>query len=200
MPRTPFFLRPSTAASDARVINNLPGRFPTEDWHAHYWDVSAAGDLRDRHCVIQLPRGSGRLMPEVRIGDAGVVKKVRRWGVTISSALFELSGFDPQAYLTHDAAQYPGGDDEEVIDVVMRAANFDLPGEFIIASDEHPFLLFDPSGALKGSFARGHSYLGALAFYVTGGSNTATFNTMRHLDRDLYERAVRTMLAELRKK
>lgn len=199
MPRTIHQLRPSAADPDARVINNLPGRFATEDWHAHYWDVSTAGELRDRHCVIQLPDGSGRLLPEVAIGADGVVKRVRRWGVTISSALFESIGFDPPAYLTHDAAHYPGGDDEEIVDVVMRAANFDLPSQFVISSDEHPFLLFDPSGVLKGSYTKGHSYLGALAFYVSGGTNIATFNTMRHMDRDLYERAVQTLLAELRK-
>jgi hypothetical protein len=193
-------LRPSTAPPDAQAVNNLPGRFPTEEWRAHYWDVSAAGVLRDRHCVIELPRGAGRAQPVVQIGEDGVVKKVRRWGVTISSALFDGVGFDALAHLTHDAGQFPGGDDEEVVDVVMRAANFDLPGEFIIASDEHPFLLFDPSGALKGSYTKAHAYLGALAYFVTGGSNTATFNTMRHLDRSLYDRAVESMLKELRKK
>lgn len=193
-------LRRSLAAPDAKVINNLPGRYPIEDWHAYYWDVSAAGDLRDRHCIIQLPQGSGANLREVLIGEQGIVMKVRRWGVTISSSLFESVEFDPQEYLTHDAALYPGGDDEEIVAVVMRAANFDLPSEFVIASDEHPFLLFDPSGDLKGSYVKGHSYLGALAYYVSKGSNTATFNTMRHLDRDLYERAVESMLRELRKK
>ncbi len=199
MPRKPFALRASSAAPDAQIINNLPGRYPTEDWHAYYWDVNAGGELRDRHCIIQLPADSGTRQPMVSIGDAGVVLKVRRWGVTISSALFETVAFDPLDYLTHDAASYPGGDDEEIVDVVMRAANFDLPGEFIIASDEHPFLLFDPSGELKGSHSKSHSYLGALAYYVTKGGNTATFNTMRHFDRALYERAVETMLRELRK-
>src|SRR5574337_158746 len=137
MPRSTYTLRRSSASPDAQVINNLPGRFATEEWHAHYWDVSTEGVLRDRHCVIELPRGAGRVLPAVAIGSDGVIKKVRRWGVTISSRLFEGIAFDAQAHLTHDAAQYPGGDDEEVVDVVMRAANFDLPGEFIIASDEH---------------------------------------------------------------
>ena len=200
MPRKPFVLRASTAALDATIINNLPGRYPTEDWRAYYWDVRSSGELRDRHVTIQLPRGTGANVGEVEIAEPGVVLKVRRWGVTISSALFETIDFDPLAYLTHDPMRYPGGDDEEVIDIVMRAANFDLPGEFIIASDEHPFLLFDPSGGLKGSHVKSHSYLGALAYYVTKGSNTATFNTMRHLDRDLYDRAVQTMLRELRGK
>ena len=200
MARKPFILRASTADPNARVVNNLPGRYATEDWHAYYWDVNAAGELRDRHCVIQLPLGSGAPLSQVVIGEPGIVLKVRRWGVTISSQLFETMGFDPLACLTHDSERYPGGDDEEIVDVVMRVANFDLPGEFIIASDEHPFLLFDPSGVLKGSFNKGHSYLGALAFFVTKGGNTATFNTMRHFDRGLYDRAVETMLRELRKK
>src|SRR5712692_10809587 len=138
MPRKPFALRASSAAPDARIINNLPGRYPTEDWHAYYWDVSASGELRDRHCIVQLPLSSGANLREVIIGEPGIVLKVRRWGVTISSSLFETVAFDPTEYLTHDLARYPGGDDEEIVDVVMRAANFDLPSEITIASDEHP--------------------------------------------------------------
>ncbi len=200
MARKPWPLRRSSAARDAKIINNLPGRYATEDWVAHYWDVDATGELTPRHVVIQLPIGSGANLREVKIGEQGIILKVRRWGVTISSNLFEMIAFDPQEYLTHDAERYRGGDDEEIVDVVMRAANFDLPSEFVIASDEHPFLLFDPSGELKGSFVKGHSYLGALAYYASKGTTTATFNTMRHLDRALYDRAVETMLKELRKK
>lgn len=198
MSRTVFQLRASTADPAARVINNLPGRFPVEDWHVHYWAAGAGGELNDRHCVIQLPLGGGAPLPEVAIGADGIVKRVRRWGVTVASRLFEELGFDPAQYLTHDRALYRS-DDEELVDVVMRAANFDLPGDFVLSSDEHPFLLFDPSGLLKGSYTKGHSYLGALTFFVSKGSNTATFNTMRHMDRELYDRAVQTMLGELRK-
>ncbi|MBI1802771.1 MAG: hypothetical protein HY259_06030 [Chloroflexi bacterium] len=197
MPRQPITLRPSAADPDARVINNLPGRFSTEDWRVYYWDTAASGELRDRHCIIQLPLGSAAHAPPITIGEPGMVLKVRRWGVTISSGLFELIGFDPQAYLTHDAQAYPGGDDEEIVDVVMRAVNFDLPSEFVIASDEHPFLLFDPAGELKGSYTKGHSYLGALAYHVSKGRTTATFNTMRHFDRELYDRAVNSLLRAL---
>ncbi len=200
MPRKPLPLRRSSAAENAKAINNLPGRYPTEDWMAHYWDVNATGELDDRHVVIQLPRGSGANLREVNIGEQGIIMKVRRWGVTISSSLFEMVDFDPTEYLTHDAERYPSGDDAEIVDVVMRAANFDLPSEFVISSDEHPFLLFDPSGELKGSYVKGHSYLGALAYYASKGKTTATFNTMRHLDRALYDRAVETMLKELRNK
>jgi len=108
MPRKPAYLRPSTAEPDAKVVNNLPGRYPTEDWRAHYWDVSPDGELRPRHCAIQLPQHSGAKSPAVVIGEDGVVKKVRRWGVTISSKLFGTVDFDPQAYLTHDQSLYPG--------------------------------------------------------------------------------------------
>ena len=89
MARKPFILRASTADPNVRVINNLPGRYPTEDWHAYYWDVNAAGELRDRHCIIQLPLGSGAPLSQVVIAEPGIVLKVRRWGVTISSQLFE---------------------------------------------------------------------------------------------------------------
>jgi hypothetical protein len=199
MPRTIFPIRLSTAPRDANVVNNLPGRYATEHWRAHYWDVSAQGELLYRHCELQLPASDAAAFPTVPIGKEGIIKKVRPWGVTLDSRFFETVDFDPLAYLTHDATQYPRGDDAELLDVVLRAANFDLPAEFIVASNEHPFLLFAPSGELKGSFIHGHSYLGALAYYVTNGRNTAPMNTMRELDRNLYERAVETMLGELRR-
>ena len=199
MPRTIFPIRLSTAPRDASVINNLPGRYVTENWRAHYWDVSADGELHGRHCELQLPLGGDAIYPPVQIGELGIIKKVRPAGVTLASHFFEALAFDPLAYLTHDVTRYPRGDDDEIVAVVLSAANFDLPAEFIIASDEHPFLLFAPSGELKGSFINGHSYLGALAYYVTHGRNTAPMNTMRELDRGLYERAVETMLEELRK-
>lgn len=199
MPRTIFPIRLSSAARNANSINNLPGRYATENWRAHYWDVSAAGTLQHRHCELQLPRGGDAIYPPVQIGELGVIKKVRPAGVTLAAHFFEALAFDPLAYLTHDATHYPNGDDDEIVNVVLNAANFDLPAVFIIASNEHPFLLFAPSGDLKGSFVHGHSYLGALAYYVTRGQNTAPMNTMRDLNRDLYERAVETMLEELRK-
>jgi hypothetical protein len=199
MPRKSFPIRLSAAPRDASLINNLPGRYETENWRAHYWDVRADGELHHRHCELQLPRGGDAIYPRIQIGELGIIKKVRPWGVTLAAHFFEALAFDPLAYLTHDTARYPRGDDDEIVDVVLRAANFDLPAEFIIASDEHPFLLFGPSGELKGSYLNGHSYLGALAYYVTQGRNTAPMNTMRELDRDLYERAVKSMLGELRK-
>ena len=32
--------RPSRAQPDLRVANNLPGRYPVEDWRAYYWAVA----------------------------------------------------------------------------------------------------------------------------------------------------------------
>ena len=125
MPRTPPQLHRSAAAPDARVVNNLLGAFPTEDWLAYYWDVTPSGGLIDRRVIVQLPKDSGTHSTPVQIGDAGVIKKVRRWGVTISSALFSAVSFDPTAYLTHDAARFPSGDDQEIVDIVIRAAVFE---------------------------------------------------------------------------
>ncbi len=45
-------VRQSTAPLDVEVISNFPGRYPIEDWQAHYWVVSERGDLMDRKVTL----------------------------------------------------------------------------------------------------------------------------------------------------
>ncbi|MBC7232730.1 MAG: hypothetical protein H5T68_05760 [Chloroflexi bacterium] len=191
-------MRPSTAKDDGKPINNLPGLYPTEDWTVYYWDVDPQGQLHSRRAVIQLPLGYADACPEVWIGESGCVHSVRRWGVQCYTRILQDIGFDPLLYLSHDAERFPGGEDEELVAILLQATHFDLPSHFIIASEQHPLLLFDPQGTLKGSYTRWHTYLGALAYLVSGEKFDRRFGRLRSENQALYERALAYLLQALR--
>jgi hypothetical protein len=191
-------MRRSTAPPDAEVINNCPGLYPTEDWRAYYWVVTEKGDLMDRRVTIQLPLGYTDVCPKVEIGQDGCIYRVRRWGVVCYASLLEEMGFDPGSLLTHDQERFPGGEGQEILRIMIQATHFDLPGYFIIASWQHPFLFFDPEGKLKGSYTRGHTYLGALAWLASEGKVNADFELMRITEPEMYEDSVNFALTVLR--
>ena len=193
-------MRPSTAKDDGQPINNLPGLYPTEDWIVHYWDVEPQGELQSRQAVIQLPHGYADACPEVWVGESGCVHRVRRWGVQCYTRILQDIGFDPSLYLSHNRARFPGGDDDEIISILIHATHFDLPAHFVIASQEHPLLLFDPRGMLKGSYTRWHTHLGALAYLVSEGKRNAYFGGLHAENRSLYEQALRYLLQALKSK
>jgi len=190
-------MRPSLAVDDGQPINNLPGLYPTEDWTVQYWDVEASGEVQKRQAVVQLPEGYAGACGEVVVGQRGCVHRVRRWGVQCYTRILQDFGFDPSQYLSHDAQQFPGGDDDEVISVLLKATHFDLPAHFVIASQEHPLLMFDPQGLLKGSFTRWFTRLGALAYMVSGGKVNRDFGELPEEDRSLYEEAMGYLLDAL---
>ncbi|KPL22636.1 MAG: hypothetical protein AMJ93_06750 [Anaerolineae bacterium SM23_84] len=191
-------MRPSAAEDDGQPINNLPGLYPTEDWGVHYWNVDAQGALCSRQAVIQLPLGYANACPEVEIGQRGCVHHVRRWGVQCYTRILQDIGFSPASYVGHDRQRFPGGDDDEMIAILIQATHFDLPAHFVIASEEHPLLLFDPWGVLKGSYTRWHTYLGALAFMVSAGKRNAFFGRLHAENRSLYDEALTYLLQALR--
>jgi hypothetical protein len=191
-------MRPSEAKDDGRPINNLPGLFPVEDWVVHYWDVDAHGALHSRRAVMQMPLGYTDACPEVRIGEQGCVHRVRRWGVQCYTRILQDIGFDPSLCLTNDRERFPGGDDEEMVSILMRATHFDLPSHFVVASQEHPLLLFAPQGLLKGSYTRWHTYLGALAYIVSAGKRNAHFGRLHAENKALYDEALEYLLQALR--
>jgi hypothetical protein len=191
-------MRPSTARDDGRPINNLPGLYPTEDWVVHYWDVQSRGDLQSRQAVIQLPLGYADACPAVRIGDRGCVHNVRRWGLQCYTRILQNAGFDPTLYLGHDETSVPASGDTGIISILIRATHFDLPAHFVIASDEHPLLLFDPQGILKGSCTHWYTYLGALAYIVSRGSVNSRFGRLRAENGALYDEAMAYLLEALR--
>ena len=193
-------VRPSMARDDRQPINNLPGLYPTEDWVVHYWDVKPNGELHSCQAVIQLPYGYADACPEVCIGEQGCVHSVRRWGVRCYTRILQDIGFDPCAYLSHDKKRFPEGEDGEIVSILLQATHFDLPSHWIIASEQHPLLLFDPEGTLKGSYTRWHTYLGALAYMVSDGAVNAHFGRLLAEDRPLYNEALLYLLQALREK
>lgn len=192
-------LRRSTAAPDTQVVNNYPGRYPTEDWQARYWTVTEEGDLQEKAVTVQLPRGCTAACLGVEVGQSGCVHRVRRWGFACYVSLLEEIGFDPTPLLTHDRERFPGGDDQELLQVMIGVTHFDLPGHFVIASQEHPFLLFDPQGILKGSYTRWYTYLGALAYLVSDGQVRASFQRLWGENAELYQEAVGFLRGALQK-
>jgi len=192
-------LRCSSAAPDTEIVNNYPGRYPTEDWEARYWTVAEGGDLQERVVTVQLPQGCSAACLEIEVGQNGCVHRIRRWGFACYISLLGEIGFDPISLLTHDRERFPGGDDQELLQVMIGVTHFDLPGHFIIASREHPFLLFDPQGALKGSHIRWYTYLGALAYLVSDGRVQANFQRLRGENERLYREAVGFLRGALRR-
>jgi hypothetical protein len=135
--------------------------------------------------------------PAIWIGERGCVHQVRRWGVQCYTRILQDIGFDPTRYLSPDSERFPGGADGALITILLQATHFDLPGYFIIASEQHPLLLFAPDGTLKGSHTRGHSYLGALAYIVTDGKVNRRFGRLCAADRALHDEALHYLLQAL---
>ncbi|RME39266.1 MAG: hypothetical protein D6793_01335 [Thermoflexia bacterium] len=180
--------RPSRAAPDARVLNNLPGCYPVENWHACYWTVCENGVLQEYAVILQLPQGYAAACAPVRVGQPGCILHVRRWGVACRLSPLEAIAFDPITIAGSDAS------DETLMEVCFAATQFDLPGGFVIADPDYPFLLFDSQGVLKGSSVDGISLLGALAFFASGGRVASDFQQLRREAPSLYRRAVAEMM------
>jgi hypothetical protein len=176
--------RPSRASPDLRVVNNLPGHYPVEDWRVYYWAVANDGGLNERYVTVQLPQGYADASSPVGWGEQGCVYHVRRWGLACRPSLLEAIDFDPAVLVR------PGDPPSELMRVYLEATHFDLPGGFIIADPDYTLLLFDPAGDLKGSCISGISHLGALAWLATGGHIAADFQRMRRETPDFYRRAV----------
>lgn len=192
-------LRQSSAHADQLIADNLPNLYPVEEWRAFYWTMNPDGSLAQGRAILHLPSGIGPITPEVEIGQSGVVEHVRRWGVALRGGTLEALGFDPTPFLTQDRTRFPS-DDAEALHLITHMTHFDLPGFFILASEEHPFLLFDPSGDLKGSYTGWYTHAGALAFVVSDGKVQASFGLTWQKDRNLYQEVMRILNEELTKK
>ncbi len=185
-------LRQSSAVSEQSFADNMPDVYPVEEWRAYYWTMDESGALVARSASIHVPAGATAVTAQVQIGETGVVESVRRWGVALRGQILEDIGFDTGSLLSHDRSRF-GSDDQEALHIVTNATHFDLPGYFIIASDEHPFLLFDPEGILKGSFTQWYTFAGALAYLVTDGRLQTSFSLTYEKDRHLYGKVMRAL-------
>jgi hypothetical protein len=181
------------------VVENLPRLFPVEEWRAFYWTLEPDGSLTTAHAVIHLPRGVSAVTQRVSIGEAGIIEHVRRWGVTLRGAYVQDIGLDLDAMLTHDRARF-SSDDAEALHLMTLLTHFDLPGHFIVASQEHPFLLFDPEGDLKGSDTHWFTQAGALAYLVSDGQIKISFDLVWQKDKDLYDKVMQWLNDELENK
>lgn len=181
--------RRSAAPLKATAINNFPRRYPTRDWRAQYWDVTETCALVRREVTVQLPLGFDRVSSPVTLGQPGCIYAVRRWGLACRTSLLEAIFFDPAAYLSPEAT------DDEVLHLMYGATWFDLPGYFIIASDEHPFYLYDPAGVLKGAYVDWCTYLGALTYLYTDGEVKGDFLCVFRESPSLYRQAMAEMRA-----
>jgi hypothetical protein len=191
--------RESSFQTTERAAENLPDRFPVEEWRAFYWVLEPSGDLTTAHAVMHLPQGLGQVTPRVSIGENGIVEHVRRWGVTLRGGIVEALGFDIDALLSHDRHRF-SSDDAEALHLTTMLTHFDLPGYFIIASQEHPFLLFDPEGDLKGSDTGWFTHAGALAYLVSDGQIKISFDLVWQKDKELYKKVMQWLNEELAKK
>lgn len=192
-------LRESSARADDLIADNLPNLFPVEEWRAFYWTMNAEGKVGEGRAVLRLPRGVSKVTPEIEFGDPGVIENVRRWGVALRGGMIEAIGFDPTPFLSRDRSRFLT-DDAEALYLVTNITHFDLPGFFLLASEEHPFLLFDPEGTLKGSYTRWYTYAGALAYLVSDGKVQASFGLTWQEDRGLYGKVIKILNEELEKK
>jgi hypothetical protein len=86
-----------------------------------------------------------------------------------------------------------------LIAILIQATHFDLPATFVIASVDHPLLLFDPKGLLKGSGTAWYTHLGAAAYLLSDGRVTETFRLVYAECASLYERALAYALKGLRR-
>jgi hypothetical protein len=161
-------LRESAVPLTVTTVHNLAHGCPTEVWEVAYFSVGRQGDLRAHRVGVCVPAGLAQVCPRIQVGQRGCVYAVRRWGFALRPSILEAARFELKPLLTTHS-------DGEALRAVLQAAAFDLPGEFIIASPEHPFRLVAPDGALRGSSIRWRTYLGALAFFASGGRVDAAF-------------------------
>jgi hypothetical protein len=161
-------LRESSVAPTTTVVDNSGGAYPTQIWEATYFSASRQGALTAYRVAVHVPAGLDSVCPPVHIGQLGCVYAIRRWGFALRPSALAAAGFDPAPLLA-------GRGDSGILRGLLEAAAFDLPGEFIIASPEHPFRLVAPDGTLRGSSMQWRTFLGALAYFASGGRVDAAF-------------------------
>jgi hypothetical protein len=175
---------------DVTMVDNSDGAYPTEDWQVSYFSANRQGALSVRRVTVRVPLGLAEACPRVPLGQPGCVHGVRRWGFALRPSCLIAAGFDPVPLLT-------GCDDADALRAILHAAAIELPGEFIVASPEHPFRLVAPDGMLRGSSTQWRTYLGALSFFASGGRVDAAFIRFWAEAEQSYHQAVGFCLAAL---
>lgn len=185
-------LRESAVPFTVTTVHNLAGASPVENWEATYSSVGRRGELTSHQVTVLIPAGLAQVCPRIQVGQPGCVYAVRRWGFALRPSILEAARLERKPTLTTHS-------DSEALWAVLQAAAFDLPGEFIIASPEHPFRLFAPDGTLRGSSIRWRTNLGALAFFASDGRVDAAFIRFWQEAEKSYHQAVDDCLRALRR-
>lgn len=183
--------RQKSDISPAATMNTSDAGQATEEWQAAYFSVDQRGALAEQRVPVHVPGGLARVCPPVPIGAAGCVYGVRRWGFILRPSALEAAGLDPTSLSSE-------GDDVSIVGAMLRAATYELPGEYIIASPEHPFRLLAHDGILRGGSTRWRTYLGALAFFASCGETDAPFIRFWAEAEDSYRVAVDHCLMSLK--
>jgi hypothetical protein len=172
-------------------MNSSGGAYPTEGWQAAYFAVDQRGSLAEQRVAVRVPAGLAAVCPPVAIGTPGCIYGVRRWGFMLRPSALEAAGFEPIMLPAES-------DDVSIMGAMLRAAAYELPGEYIIASPEHPFRLVAHDGIMRGSSIRWRTYLGALAFFASCGEIDAPFIRFWAEAEDSYRVAVDHCLMTLK--
>ncbi len=183
-------LRESSIPLASTVVDNSGGAYPTEDWEASYFGTSRRGKLTAHHLTVRAPAGLDAACPQTRIGQQGCLHGMRRWGFALRPSALVAAEFDPAPLMSTS-------DDGESVHTMLQSASFDPPGEFVIASPEHPFRLLAPDGTLRGSWMHWRTYLGALSFFASGGEVDADYIRFWAEAKESYRLAVDICLAAL---
>ena len=157
--------------------------YPAEEWQAAYFAVDHRGVLVEQRVAVHVPAGLAGVCRPVAIGTPGCIYGVRRWGFIVRPSALEAAGFEPIMLPTESG-------DVSVMGAILRAAAYELPGEYVIASPEHPFRLVAHDGIMRGSSIRWRTYLGALAFFASGGEVDQAFIRLWAEARTSYHLAV----------
>lgn len=172
-------------------MNSSGGAYPTEGWQAAYFAVDQRGALAEQRVAVRVPAGLAAVCPPVAIGTPGCIYGVRQWGFILRPSALEAAGFE-RIMLPAESG------DVSIMGAMLRAAAYELPGEYIIASPEHPFRLLAHDRILRGGSTRWRTYLGALAFFASGGGVDQSFVRFWAEARTSYHQAVDHCLAVLK--
>lgn len=134
--------RPSEAERGVRLLKGPSDGYPAEAWLLDYWSVGPDLVVSRGEARCLLPAGyerayaaSGEPQPE------GPIYKVRAWGIAFYTSF--LKGCPEYLW---ERERLCGDDRGRQAGFNIDATHWDLPGYYVIASEQHPLRAFSPTG------------------------------------------------------
>ena len=123
---------------------DLSCAYRVEEWKMDYFSVEADESVQRMKASCYLPRGFEQAYVNHAIDSspAGPVKRVHAWGVEFDQVYLDWCA----DYVLKRCAKARGPGEAASWDA--QAVNWDLPGNFVLASKEHPFRAGGPSGRI----------------------------------------------------